>query len=216
MIRRPPRSTLFPYTTLFRSQVDGSGTPFATLPAVPGMASIPTNLPNAPFDIGQFVASNIATRDLVHRFYQEQVQIDGGRMDKFALVSDAKGLVMGFYHTAGLPLPAEAARYTLCDNFFHATFGGSFLNHFWLVAAQTPVFPNAPAPAIVPLDASGALVRDGFVTPDGYAVNTAFTVNAPHPATVSAERLRPHQNVATIGDRLSGEGISCAWYAGGC
>src|SRR3712207_8177476 len=25
MIRRPPRSTLFPYTTLFRSQVDGRG-----------------------------------------------------------------------------------------------------------------------------------------------------------------------------------------------
>src|SRR5258708_36305087 len=25
MIRRPPRSTLFPYTTLFRSQLEGSG-----------------------------------------------------------------------------------------------------------------------------------------------------------------------------------------------
>src|SRR3712207_6865540 len=25
MIRRPPRSTLFPYTTLFRSDVDGEG-----------------------------------------------------------------------------------------------------------------------------------------------------------------------------------------------
>src|SRR2546427_5966330 len=27
MIRRPPRSTLFPYTTLFRSQVDRKGNP---------------------------------------------------------------------------------------------------------------------------------------------------------------------------------------------
>ena len=107
-------------------QVDRSGTPYAALPAVPGMASIPTALPNAPFNIEQFVAANVATRDLVHRFYQEQVQIDGGRMDQFALVSDAKGLVMGFYHTAGLPLSAEATRYTLCDNFFHAAFGGSF------------------------------------------------------------------------------------------
>src|SRR2546430_10143452 len=26
MIRRPPRSTLFPYTTLFRSELDGLGT----------------------------------------------------------------------------------------------------------------------------------------------------------------------------------------------
>src|SRR3712207_8758625 len=29
MIRRPPRSTLFPYTTLFRSTVIKSGSPFA-------------------------------------------------------------------------------------------------------------------------------------------------------------------------------------------
>src|SRR3989441_5070568 len=152
-------------------QVNGSGTSYATLPAVPGMASIPTTLPNAPFNIEQFVAANVATRDLVHRFYQEQVQIDGGRMDKFALVSDAQGLVMGFYHTANLPLAADAARYTLCDNFFHAAFGGSFLNHFWLIAAQTPAFPGAPSSAVAQLDASGGLVRDGFVTPDGYAVN---------------------------------------------
>src|SRR3712207_7698647 len=35
MVRRPPRSTLFPYTTLFRSQVDGAmeeiGRPVASL-----------------------------------------------------------------------------------------------------------------------------------------------------------------------------------------
>src|SRR2546426_4255082 len=29
MIRRPPRSTLFPYTTLFRSEVDRAEYPFA-------------------------------------------------------------------------------------------------------------------------------------------------------------------------------------------
>src|SRR3989440_11800995 len=28
MIRRPPRSTLFPYTTLFRSMLDATGHPF--------------------------------------------------------------------------------------------------------------------------------------------------------------------------------------------
>jgi acid phosphatase len=122
---------------------------------------------------------------------------------------------MGYYHTAGLPLAAEARRYTLCDNLFHGAFGGSFLNHFWLISAQTPVFPNAPAAVVAQLDASGHLVRDGFVTPDGYAVNTAFTVNAPHPAGVPAERLVPNQTFATIGDRLSAKGISWAWYAGG-
>src|SRR3712207_9215667 len=32
MIRRPPRSTLFPYTTLFRSAPNGTITTFATIP----------------------------------------------------------------------------------------------------------------------------------------------------------------------------------------
>ena len=196
-------------------QVDATGTPFATLPAVPGMASIPTNLPNQPFNIEQFVPANVPTRDLVHRFYQEQVQIDGGRMDKFTLVSDAKGLTMGFYHTAPLPLAAFARDFALCDNFFHAAFGGSFLNHFWLIAAQTPVFPNAPAGAVAQLDASGNLVRDGFVTPDGFAINTAFSVNTPHPAGVPQANLVPNQTFATIGDRLSEKHVSWAWYAGG-
>src|SRR5690349_24134523 len=30
MLRRPPRSTLFPYTTLFRSAVDGQGRVYVT------------------------------------------------------------------------------------------------------------------------------------------------------------------------------------------
>ncbi len=196
-------------------QVDATGTAFATLPAVPGMASIPTTLPNQPFNIEQFVPANVPTRDLVHRFYQEQVQIDGGRMDKFAVVSDAKGLTMGFYHTAPLPLAAFARDNTLCDNFFHAAFGGSFLNHFWLIAAQTPVFPGAPASAIAQLDGAGGLIRDGFVTPDGFAVNTAFSVNTPHPAGIAAASLVPNQTFATIGDRLSAKQVSWAWYAGG-
>src|SRR5256885_13397868 len=32
MIRRPPRSTLFPYTTLFRSEVDRDAAPLASPP----------------------------------------------------------------------------------------------------------------------------------------------------------------------------------------
>ena len=38
MIRRPPRSTLFPYTTLFRSQVDKSK---KRLPHRPHLTTIP-------------------------------------------------------------------------------------------------------------------------------------------------------------------------------
>lgn len=195
-------------------QVNPAGVPYATLPTPPGGA-FPGTLANAPFSIEQYVPASANTPDLVHRFYQEQLQIDGGKMDRFAAVSDAKGLVMGFYHTATLPLAAEAASNTLCDNFFHGAFGGSFLNHIHLIAAQAPVFAGAPASIRAQLDAAGNLVKDGAVTPDGYVVNTSFTVNAPHPATAAVANLVPNQTMPTIGDRLSAKGVSWAWYSGG-
>src|SRR5438132_302527 len=87
------------------TQVDAHGTPYAQLPPVintllPGKpvdARFPAHLPNAPFPINPWVAESQKTSDLVHRFYQEQQQIDGGRMDRFAGVSDAGGLTMGYW-----------------------------------------------------------------------------------------------------------------------
>ena len=195
-------------------QINATGTAYSTLPQVNG-SPLPTNLPNAPFNIDQYVPATVATRDLVHRYYQEQMQIDGGKMDRFAQISDAQGLSMGYYHTAALPLAAEAAKYTLADHFFHSAFGGSFLNHIFFVAAAAPVFPAAPANITAVLDASGNLVTDGQVTPDGYVVNTSFTVNAPHPASAAAATLVPNQTIPTIGDRMDDANVSWAWYSGG-
>ena len=199
---------------LTTTQRDLAGNVYATLPTPPGGA-FPSNLPNAPFSIEQYVPANANTPDLVHRWYQEQMQIDGGKMDRFAAVSDAKGLVMGYYHTANLPLAKVAADNVLCDNFFHAAFGGSFLNHIWLIAARSPVFPNAPSSMVAQVDAAGNLVKDGAVTPDGYVVNTSFTVNNPHPASANPATLVPNQTFPTIGDRLTEKGVSWAWYSGG-
>ena len=44
------------------------------------------------------------TRDLVHRFYQEQYQLDGGKQDRYVTGSDAVGLTMGRYETTTLPI----------------------------------------------------------------------------------------------------------------
>ena len=196
------------------TQFDLTGHAYTALPQVTG-SPVPTTLPNASFDIAQFVPPSTPTRDLVHRYYQEQLQIDGGKMDKFVAVSDAQGLSMGFYHTAQLPLAAEAAKYTLADHFFHSAFGGSFLNHQYLIAATAPTFAGAPASMVAKLDANGALVSDGAVTPDGFVVNTSYTVNAPHPASANAATLVPNQTAPTIGDRLSEKNVSWAWYSGG-
>jgi phospholipase C len=83
------------------------------------------------------------------------------------------------------------------------------------VCACSPKFPNAPADTIAQLDANNALVKDGTVTPDGYVVNTSFTVNNPHPSSAKADHLVPNQTMPTIGDSLSTAGVSWAWYSGG-
>jgi phospholipase C len=84
------------------------------------------------------------TRDLVHRFYQEQYQLDGGRQDRYTTGSDAVGLTQGRYRTRRLPIYSylhrrSAPKYVVADNFFQAAFGGSFLNHQWLIAARSPL-----------------------------------------------------------------------------
>ena len=88
------------------------------------------------------------TRDLVHRYYQEPYQLDGGKQDRYVTGSDAIGLTMGHYDTTALPIytylhSAGHPDYAIADNFFQAAFGGSFLNHQWLVAAATPVWSAA-------------------------------------------------------------------------
>ena len=93
------------------------------------------------------------TRDLVHRFYQEQYALDGGRQDRYVTASDAAGLSMGYYDTTELPIyrylhSAGAPHYVIADHFFQAAFGGSFLNHQWLIAARSPYDdPSGSVPA---------------------------------------------------------------------
>jgi acid phosphatase len=110
--------------------------------ATPAMTSSPANGVLAPGG-----EAGGCTRDLVHRFYQEQYQIDGGRQDRYVTGSDAAGLAMGVYDTTQLPLYAYltskgAPNYVIADNFFQGAFGGSFLNHQVLIAAAAPQWPG--------------------------------------------------------------------------
>jgi acid phosphatase len=156
------------------------------------------HLPNKPFAIDDRNGFNtplrVITRDLWHRFYQNQMQINGGKNDRFAAYADAGGLVMGYYDGSQLPLWEIAKRHVLADNFFQAAFGGSFVNHFLLACACVPTYPSAdqsPAKSqIAAVEADGVtlklaansprsaldgipkFVRDGNISPDFYAVNT--------------------------------------------
>ena len=210
-------------------QVDRDGKPFQWLPqtliAYPYPPKpdprFPKQLPNRPFPINRYIPLEQIVEMPVHRFYPNILQINGGRNDKFVSWGDSGALPMGYFDTAKLPLYPYAREFVLADNWFTSSFGGSFLNHFWLICACTGVFPNAPAKVVARpvLDGAGRVVGlendKGSVSPDGYAVDHIEPFNAPFQAgTPDAERLPP-QTFVTIGDRLGDAGVSWAWYAEG-
>jgi acid phosphatase len=140
-------------------------------------------LPNAPFAIeraftaqsGVTLTSSAVTRDLVHRFFEHQMQIDNGSNDGYAAWSDAGGLSMGYYDTSRTALYALASRYVLADHFFQGAFGGSFLNHQYLICACAPEYPNAdksparPSIAVLETGADGRLLPRLMVAKDSPA-----------------------------------------------
>ncbi|WP_235610681.1 acid phosphatase [Bordetella sp. H567] len=117
-------------------------------PAVPVVTTSQTQgMANKPFSINETypgVDLKAVNADLWHNFYQNQMQIDGGKNDQFVAWADtAGGLVMGHFtgNANTLPLWKVAQKYTMADHFFMGAFGGSFLNHQYLIAAAPPVVP---------------------------------------------------------------------------
>ena len=118
----------------------------------------PTNLPGG------------CTRDIVHRFYQEQYQINGGQPNRYTTGSDALGLTQFYYDTQALPIYQYLhgnghPHYAIADNFFQGVFGGSFLNHQWLIAAAAPTWPGAPAAQHSLVDTNGMPTAYSLYTP---------------------------------------------------
>jgi acid phosphatase len=102
------------------------------------------NLPNAPFALrgpgGEKLPLSLITHDLWHVFYQNQMQINGGKNNMFVAWADSAGFTMGHYANASYDLRMWdlASEFVLCDNFFQGAFGGSFLNHQYLISATVP------------------------------------------------------------------------------
>lgn len=204
----------------YAKQVDENGLEYKSLPVNERIlaAGIPDGLPNKPFLIDKYIPQNAKMPDLVHRYYQNIEQINDGKNDSFVRISDAKALSMGYHDAKNTALWRYARKYTLCDNFFAAAFGGSFLNHQWLIAARTPMFAEANISKVpkYELDKNGKMIKDGILTPDGYAVNTIQPFFMPYKAKNEDNETRlPPQAHDTIGDRLSAKGVSWAWYSGG-
>jgi phospholipase C len=205
------------------TQVDRDGRPYDTLPPVidstatpPGPdPRFPEHLPNAPFRIDGYVSLQQRTGDMIHAFYQQQLQINNGRMDSFVAWSNAATLTMGTFDGSETHDWQLARTYALGDRMFHSAFGGSFLNHVFLVCSCVFEWQDAPAKIHAQLAADGTLLKDGQVTPDGFAVNTSRSVYLHPPTDTDPALLVPPQTMPHIGDRLDARGVSWAWYSGG-
>jgi phospholipase C len=203
-------------------QIDRAGKPYETLPSAMNTnlkppeidKRFPAQLPNRPFEINSFVPLNDDTGDLTNGFYQEQLQINGGAMNRYADVSNAKALTMGYFDISETYLWKLVRESTLGDAMFHSAFGGSFLNHAFLVCSCAFRWPNAPEALVAKLDANGNMVKDGQITPDGYAVSTSRSVYLHAPGDTD-QALVPPQTMPHIGDRLDAKNISWKWYSGG-
>jgi acid phosphatase len=164
----------------YHPQRDRDGSVLPVLPptwggvTAPGVTPVVTQqqsagLPNSPYSIehaftpqsGVELTTATVTRDLWHRFFEHQMQIDGGKNDGYAAWSDAGGLALGHYDYSGAELYALAKQFVLADNFFQGAFGGSFLNHQYLICACAPEYPHAdtapakPGIAILDRDENG-------------------------------------------------------------
>ena len=212
----PPDDKLIP-------QSDRDGKIYAILPQPidgklkpPGPDSrFPADLPNKPFLMNGYVKPAEKTGDLVHEFYREQLQINGGRMEKFVAYTNAAGLTMGYYDYKNSHLWKLAETYALGDRMFHSAFGGSYLNHTYLVCGCAFRWPDAPPAIVAQIDEKGRVIKDGQVTPDGYSVNTSRSVYLHAPGDTDVTRLVPPQTMPHIGNRLDEKNISWAWYSGG-
>jgi phospholipase C len=234
-------------------QVDKNGNPITTVPQPLGPDGnpdprFPATLPADPYNVVPFIKTSVPpgapaglTGDIVHRFYHEQLQIDNGALqpsttnhqNKLVTWSDNPGLVLSYIDSTNLPEGQLAQQYSLDDNFFHAAYGGSFLNHQFLVAATAPQW-NQPIPAgfASSFDPATQTLHDNHLTIDGkFVVNTTFGAQTPHPSGIPANQLLAPINdnhpflsdgvtpdptyTPTIGDRLDDQGVSWKWYSGG-
>jgi phospholipase C len=149
------------------------------------------------------------TEDLVHRYYQEQYQLNGGQQNRYVTGSDAVGLTMGGYDTTALPIyrylhGQNAPRYAITDDLFQSAFGGSFLNHQWLIAARTPTWPSA-------VNDGGASDLHSVVDANGMPVNSPL-YTSPYGTAVKDQALTASCTPGP-GRAATPPGVTCGDYA---
>ena len=147
-----------------KTQLDHDGTPLRQL-TVFNAGKVDERfprMPNKPFAIEAPPIAQSADKVLpspIHAFFHNKEQINGGRNNMFAAMSTVGGWTMAYFDGSKLKSWQWAKEYTLADNFFMAAFGGSYLNHQWLICACTPRHDDAPASMRAVLDENRRLKK---------------------------------------------------------
>src|SRR5262249_33543440 len=169
-----------------------------------------------------------------------------GKQDRYITGSDAGGTTMGYYDTTKLPIYAYlhangAPKYVIADQFFQGSFGGSYLNHQYLIGAQPLLLPGAPvahhsvlasagfprgATNTYPLYRSSQTLVDAQVTQacglpttvaglacGDWGVNTLQPPYEPKSNGLAQPATDDTTSALNIGDRMSDAGISWGWYS---
>src|SRR5258706_1280907 len=149
-----------------KTQLDHDGNPLPHLPPVydGGKPSpeFPQGLPNGPFRIDAPPTSRRMDEVLpspIHAYYHNREQINGGKNNMFVAMSTAGAWAMGYFDGSKMKLWNGAQENTLADHLFIAAFGGSYLNHQWLVCPCAPMDTGAPARVKPPPDGKGKLKK---------------------------------------------------------
>jgi phospholipase C len=119
-------------------------------------------MPNGPFRIDAPPLNRSLNELLpspIHSFFRNQEQINGGKNNQFAAMSTVGGWTMGYFDGSPMRMWQWAKEYTLADNFFMGAFGGSYLNHQFLICACAPRHADAPEAMRIKLDQAGRLER---------------------------------------------------------
>lgn len=94
---------------------------------------------------------SIVMCDIVYCFYQDQMQINGGKNDMYVVWIDVGGLMMGYYMVDLLKLLLWkiVQQYVFVDNFFMGVFGGLFLNYQYLICVCVLYYLNVDKSLVV-------------------------------------------------------------------
>jgi acid phosphatase len=107
-----------------KTQVDHDGTPLPYLTIFrPNGTTDPQfpRMPNAPFPVEAppiSMQADMVALSPIHAFFHNQEQINGGKNNMFAAISNVGGWAMGYFDGSQLRMWQWAKDYTLADNFF--------------------------------------------------------------------------------------------------